>query len=154
MIHSHQTRPWCRHAGTPPPAWDGVLARRQGPPTQFRGLGKPLTWRCSPGCSHSASRSSSAPCMQPGRTGIGHRRPGSSSQPRAGPGTRTGGASAEPARRPALSQLARPRWRLQDRGQGDLCMVQRRLISGPGPFLSTTAPGNPVAVRHICNQDF
>lgn len=43
---------------------------------------------------------------------------------------------------------------LQDRGQGDLCMVQRRLISGPGPFLSTTAPGNPVAVRHICNQDF
>jgi hypothetical protein len=32
-------------------------------------------------------------------------------------------------------------------------MVQERLVCGPDPFLFTTAPGTPVTVRHICNQD-
>lgn len=35
---SHQMRPWCRHAGTPPQHEMGVLARRRAPPQHSVGV--------------------------------------------------------------------------------------------------------------------
>lgn len=124
LTHGHQMRPWCRHAGAPSPSmgWGSWFA-----------IGDP---RHSTGCSHSTSHSPAAPCMRPGRTGLVHSSPGSAE---------AGRGSPEPTGTPsvALERLAR------GGGQRDTCMVQKRLLRGLGPFLSTTASGAPVTGTYI-----
>lgn len=158
---SHQMRPWCRHAGTPPPSmrWGSWLAVGD-PPTQCRGLGKPLTWRRSPGCTHSASRSPVATCMRTGGTGLATAAGGPLASTRRRLGFRTGGPQPSPARRGWWSQTEiRPKptgtpslalKRLARGGrQRDPCMVQERLVLGFGPFLSTTALGTPETGTYV-----